>query len=117
MDQDTLYAQAEAAIKEKRIDDARRLLMSLVRVNPRHEQAWLTLASVMDDMDRAIDCLKRVLALNPNNETAKEWLTFAEQEKARQAAVAEVQHEAARRPALADAAEHRDGRLLLVRNE
>ena len=93
MDQDTLYAQAEAAIKEKRIDDARRLLMSLVRVNPRHEQAWLTLASVMDDMDRAIDCLKRVLALNPNNETAKEWLTFAEQEKARQEAVAEMKAE------------------------
>ena len=87
MDQDTLYAQAEAAIKEKRIDDARRLLMSHVVV------AQLARHFTPDGLvkvEPAIDCLKRVLALNPNNETAKEWLTFAEQEKARQAAVAEM---------------------------
>jgi hypothetical protein len=41
-------------------------------------------------MDQAIDCLKRVLTLNPNNTTAKDWLAFAEQEKARQEAVAEM---------------------------
>jgi tetratricopeptide (TPR) repeat protein len=93
MDETTLYAQAEAAIKDKRFDDARKLLITLVKVNPRSEAGWLALASTLDDMHQAIDCLKRVLALNPNNEMAKEWLDFAQQELARQAAVAEMKAE------------------------
>jgi tetratricopeptide (TPR) repeat protein len=90
MDQDTLFVEAQAAIVGKRHDDARKILMNLLRVNPRHEEGWLALASIMDEMDKAIDCLNRVLALNPNNATAKEWMAFAEQEKARQAAEAEM---------------------------
>jgi tetratricopeptide (TPR) repeat protein len=90
MDHNTLFAQAVDAIKDKKNNEARRLLIEVVRLNPRHEQAWLALASVLTDMPQAIDCLKRVLALNPNNATAKEWLAFAEQEKARQAAVEEM---------------------------
>ena len=91
MDSNTLYHQAVAAIKAKDNEKARRLLVEVVRANPRHEQAWLALASVLTDMEQAIDCLQRVLTLNPNNATAKEWLAFAEQEKARQEAVAEMQ--------------------------
>ena len=90
MDPNTLFAQAVEAIKAKKNNEARRLLIEVVRLNPRHEQAWLALASVLTDMTQAIDCLKRVLALNPNNATAKEWLAFAEQENARQAAVEEM---------------------------
>ena len=95
MDEKTLYTQAEAAIKEKRFGEARQMLIALVKVNPRHEAGWLALASVMDDMDKAIDCLRRVLTINPNNGTAQEWLTFAEQEKARLEAVAEMKAEEA----------------------
>jgi tetratricopeptide (TPR) repeat protein len=91
MDPNALYNQATAAIKANQPEQARRLLVEVVRANPRHEQAWLALASVLTDMDQAIDCLKRVLALNPDNATAKEWLAFAEQERARQEAVAEMQ--------------------------
>lgn len=65
------------------------MLMEVVRLNPRHEPAWLALASVLSDMDQVIDCIKRALALNPNNSTAKEWLAFAEQERARQVGVVE----------------------------
>jgi len=90
MDPNTLFAQAVEAIKAKKNNEARRLLIEVVRVNPRHEQAWLALASVLTDMTQAIDCLKRVLALNPNNATAKEWLAVAEQERARQGAVEEM---------------------------
>src|SRR5574341_2502740 len=90
MDSNTLYQQAVAAIKANDNEKARRLLVETVRANPRHEEAWLALASILIDMDQAIDCLKRVLTLNPNNTTAKEWLAFAEQEKARQEAVAEM---------------------------
>lgn len=90
MDPNTLFAQAVEAIKAKKNNEARRLLIEVVRLNPRHEQGWLALASVLTDMTQAIDCLKRVLALNPNNATAKEWLEFAQQEKARQGAVEEM---------------------------
>jgi len=90
MEVNALFTQAVAAVKAKNNDEARRLLTEVVRANPRHEQAWLTLASVLTDLHQAIDCLKRVLALNPNNATAKEWLAFAEQEIARQAAVTEL---------------------------
>ena len=71
------------------------MLITLVKMNPRSEQGWLALASTLDDMHKAIDCLKRVLALNPNNATAKEWMEFARQELARKEAVAEMQAEAA----------------------
>ena len=99
MDSNTLYHQAVAAIKANQNEQARILLVEVVRANPRHEQAWLALASVLTDMDQAIDCLKRVLAMNPNNATAKEWMVFAEQEKARQEAVAEMEAEAQALPA------------------
>ena len=90
MDPNLLFDQATAAIKAKRMDEARKMLIEVVRLNPRHEEAWLALASILTDMEQAIDCLKRVLTLNPNNNTAREWLAFAEQEKARQGVVAEM---------------------------
>lgn len=91
MDPNALYHQAVAAIKANDNEKARKLLVEAVRANPRYEEAWLALASILTDMDQAIDCLKRVLILNPNNTTAKDWLAFAAQEKARQEAVAEMQ--------------------------
>jgi hypothetical protein len=90
MDTQTLFAQAMVALQAKKNADAQRLLIEVVRLDPRHEEAWLTLASVLTDMTKAADCLRRVLALNPHNATAKEWLAFAEQELARQAAVTEM---------------------------
>jgi tetratricopeptide (TPR) repeat protein len=93
MDANTLFNQATVAIRARRLEEARKLLIEAVRQNPRHEEAWLTLASVVTDMDQALDCLKRVLALNPNNARAQEWLAFAEQEKARQAAAEELRAE------------------------
>jgi tetratricopeptide (TPR) repeat protein len=90
MDTQTLFTQALAAIKAKKNGDAQKLLTEVVRQNPRHEQAWLALASVLADMKQAADCLRRVLTINPNNATAKEWLAFAEKEIAREAAVVEM---------------------------
>ena len=90
MDTQTLFTQALTAIQAKKNDEAQRLLIEVVRLNPRHEEAWLALASVLTDMAHAAECLRRVLALNPHNATAKEWLAFAEQELARQAAVTEM---------------------------
>ncbi len=77
----SLFDQAIAAVEAKQHARARELLMQFVRANPRDEQGWLWLAGVMDDLDKSIDCLQYVLALNPNNSKAKEWLAVAREEK------------------------------------
>jgi tetratricopeptide (TPR) repeat protein len=90
MDAEKLYAKATTAIRARQLDDARRLLFEAVRLDPRHERAWLALAAILTEMDQVIDCLQRVLSLNPNNHTAQEWLDLARQERARQGAVSEL---------------------------
>lgn len=102
MDINSVFKQAMAAIDAKNQEEARNLLMTVVRADPKHEEAWLMLAWVVDDMDKALDCLDRVLTLNPNNPTAKEWREFAIREKSRQAAVAEMESEAATPPSAPD---------------
>ncbi|MBP7693777.1 MAG: hypothetical protein KA764_17780 [Anaerolineales bacterium] len=89
MNAETLYERASTAIRTRHLEEARRLLFEAVRLDPQHERAWLSLASVLTDMEQAIDCLRRVLAINPDNRTAREWLALALQERARQEAVAE----------------------------
>ena len=89
MNADTLYERATTSIRTRQLDEARRLLFEAVRLDPHHEKAWLALASVLTDMEQAIECLRRVLAINPDNRTAREWLALALQERARQEAVAE----------------------------
>jgi len=79
VDESELYNQALAAIEAGDRDVARRLLAELVRRNSRHEQGWLRLASIVDNRNQIIDCLQRVLALNPNNVTARDWLKQLQQ--------------------------------------
>lgn len=93
MNADMLYERARAAIRARELEEARRLLTHAVRLNPRHENAWLALASALTDMRQAIDCLKRVLAINPDNRTAQDWLKLALREQDRQEAVAEMEGE------------------------
>ena len=69
-----LFNQALAAAQAGERGQARRLLAELVANNPRHEQAWLRLAGVVENPAQTVDCLKRVIAINPNNFTAREWL-------------------------------------------
>ncbi len=81
MDANTLHERALVAIRARNVVEARRLLVDAVRREPRHEKSWLALASVLSDMGQAIDCLERVLIINPANATAKEWLALARQEQ------------------------------------
>src|SRR5258708_15198988 len=74
LDETSLYNQALAAIEAGNRELARRLLAEVVRTNGRHEQGWLRLATVVDDRRQIADCLQRVVTLNPNNVTAREWL-------------------------------------------
>jgi tetratricopeptide (TPR) repeat protein len=83
MDPDDLYRRAQADIEAGRHEDAQRRLAHVVLTNPRHEQAWLALALIVPEMDQAIDCLNRVLALNPHNAEALKYLDLAREEKRR----------------------------------
>src|SRR5215510_14196265 len=78
LDENHLYNQAIAAIEAGDRPLARRLLAELVRANGHHEMGWLRLATVVDDRRQIADCLRRVLVLNPNNVTAREWLERVE---------------------------------------
>ena len=82
-DSDALYRQARADIDAGRHESAQRLLAHVVLANPRHEDAWLALAMIVPEMDQAIECLNRVLALNPHNAEAVKYLEMARQEKRR----------------------------------
>lgn len=46
---------------------ARQLLSQVVQRDPRNEQGWLWLSGVVDEPERIRYCLKRVLAINPEN--------------------------------------------------
>jgi len=66
--------QAVTAVKAGRKAEARRLLEAILEADQRNEQAWLWLGAVVDDPQERITCLENVLALNPNNETARQGL-------------------------------------------
>lgn len=83
MDDAALFQEAQQAVQHKDHAQARRVLMDLLSRQPRHEQAWLLLASVVDHPSKAIDCLQRVLSLNPDNAQAREWLVLAQRERDR----------------------------------
>lgn len=90
MNANTLYERAQLAIRLKRTEDAWRLLVDALKIDPNFEDAWLALASVTPDMNHAIECLNRVLTINPNNQKAHEWLTLARQEQARRRALTSI---------------------------
>jgi hypothetical protein len=74
VEESELFNQALAAAQAGQKAQARRLLAEIVHLNPRHEQAWLRLAGVVDSSAQTIDCLQRVIVINPHNLTAREWL-------------------------------------------
>lgn len=84
MSAEKFYRQGMSAIQSQKMEEARKLLAEAVRRDPGYEKAWLALASVVTDMEQAVDCLKRVLVINPNNRIAQEWLELARRERDRQ---------------------------------
>ncbi len=65
-----LLQQAIQAIESG--DDAagRQLLTRLVRIEPRNAHAWLWLSQVVPRQEHQLDCLLRVLSIEPENELA-----------------------------------------------
>jgi hypothetical protein len=73
---DPLHAlrQAIAAIKAGDKAAGRRLLAAVIRENPRDEAAWLWMSAAIDVDEQRRTCLERVLAINPDNATARRGL-------------------------------------------
>ena len=53
---------------------ARELLQKALKQDPRNERGWLALSFAVDKPEHALECVQRVLALNPGHEKAQERL-------------------------------------------
>ncbi len=70
--------RAVELIKQGHRSEGGRLLMEILRADPRNEQAWLWMAIAVRDPQKKEDSLKRVLALNPGNQQAQKMLARLE---------------------------------------
>ncbi|HQF63893.1 MAG TPA: tetratricopeptide repeat protein [Anaerolineaceae bacterium] len=62
--------RANELIQAGRTDQAMALLARILKNEPRNELAWVLLASCVDDELKQMDCLERVLSINPKNKQA-----------------------------------------------
>ena len=53
---------------------AQQILANILNQESQNADAWLLLADILDNPEQRIDCLKRVLKINPNNVIAKRRL-------------------------------------------
>lgn len=72
--QEALQKGIRAARRDAK-EPARRLLGYVVQQDPDNEEAWLWLARVVETPAQRVDCLQRVLAINPENQWAAQQLT------------------------------------------
>lgn len=59
-------------------DQARLILLQVIRDDAENELAWLWLVQILDDPKRQRDCLRRVLHINPDNADAQRGLVALE---------------------------------------
>ena len=71
--------QAVTAIKEGDKDTGRKLLLEILKTDPNNENALLWLSTTTNDVKKKQQCMERVLAINPNNEHAKQGLAKLQQ--------------------------------------
>jgi peroxiredoxin len=64
----------ERLLNANRQQEARRLLLDYVKINPDSARAWWLMSLTVTDIDQQVDCLQRVLGLDPGNEVARERL-------------------------------------------
>lgn len=71
---DDRLAQARLAIKAGRRNEARQLLQAILKENPQNEEAWLWLSGAVETPELKIQCLRKVVSLNPGNAAARRGL-------------------------------------------
>lgn len=62
---------------------AQELLMRVVNADDRNEEAWLWLSGAVDELEDQQIALENVLAINPNNEHARQGLAWVMEQKRR----------------------------------
>jgi len=80
MNEDKLK-QAVLLYKQGNKPQAARLLGEIVRQDPNNSNAWYGLALSLDEKDKKIFCLKKVLALDPSHQKAIQILEQLQTEK------------------------------------
>ena len=76
-----LLREGVAAAKSGQRERARELLMRVVEQDERNAPAWLWLSSVVDGLDDREVCLENVLALDPDNDAARNGLALLRQQE------------------------------------
>src|SRR5512139_1409381 len=69
-----VIVQAQEYLRSKQLPKAQRLLVEYIKKNPNSEQAWFVLSTAVDDPGKQIECLQRVLRINPANKEAQDRL-------------------------------------------
>ncbi len=110
---DDLLAKGKQAATSGQKDMARDFLTRAVQQDPGNEDAWLWLSGVANTLPMMRGCLERVLAINPNNEQAKQGLAWVQAREAQMRA-AQAAHAA---PAGAAAPAHPLGETFTAEEE
>lgn len=66
--------EAIILIKSGDRGQARDLLVQAIKENPNNEDAWYAMAAIVGDIEKKMECLVRVLEINPKNDKAKRYL-------------------------------------------
>lgn len=81
MNPDQLNRAREAANRGDKAQ-ARAILRKLILKDARDEDAWYLLAQVVEGRQQSVDCLERVLLLNPHNQSARRALSVLSPQRA-----------------------------------
>lgn len=79
-------------------EKARRMLLEIVEHNPSHEEVWLWLAGLADDLEDAQVYLETVLALNPTHAQAQKGLALVKRRRAQEEKTPKQKPQAKRAP-------------------
>ena len=71
---DETLNQAVSYIKAGEIDKARKLLIQILKDNPKNELAWMWMTHCVTTREQQRECYKRVLEINPENKFAQDGL-------------------------------------------
>jgi len=73
---DQMLDQSVAAYKQNDHDKAAKLISETIKLDPNSERAWLWLSGIVVTDAEKLFCIRRILAINPNNEIAQYGLTL-----------------------------------------
>ncbi len=91
----TTYDRVQEALQQGDLNEARRLLIRLLKRDPRNVEYWLLLSAATVNPKERVESLRQVLKLDPDNVAARRGLAFfaAEQDATGQPGVVDLRAE------------------------